>query len=415
MKNIVIVTLGYYPDMSPISAVLDKYIQALKGKYHFHIISMQTRTHFEPSPDKDVTIYFMNSFWWNLRLKYEEKYKETHSAFYKLIVQLIRTRGTLSGLLENYRQFKWMEQSSYELLEKISKQTKVDAIISVSGAYLHLHKGTEKYKKLHPNTKWITFITDPISFSSSAYSVIKFREKKKFQELYDRESGVYNKADFNIFTENLYYDAIEKFHQPKEKTFQFRFVLDDIQSVFKKQNSGPKESEVKMIYAGALYRKIRNPEYMLYVISQVPNIHLDMYVRSMQCMDILEKYQSDSIVVHGGVDVHRYKEMICNEYDVLINIGNNCDNQLPSKTLELISSGRPIINFYYYKDSQYEMIERYPLGLNIGRDDKGAVSKIEVFCKEVKGKQLTYDEVVRLFPENSLEHQKQILEDLIES
>ena len=48
MKNIVVITLGYYPDMSPVSAVLDKYIQILKGKYHFHIIALQTRETFEP-------------------------------------------------------------------------------------------------------------------------------------------------------------------------------------------------------------------------------------------------------------------------------------------------------------------------------------------------------------------------------
>lgn len=415
MKNIAIVTFGYYPDMSPVTAVLDKYIQALKGDYHFHIISLQTRTCFKPSIDPDITIYYMDSFWWNLRLKYEEKFKESHSPIYKLAVQLIRARGTMLSLIENYRQFKWMEQRSYDMLTDLSKQIDIDAVVSVSGAYLYLHNGAKRFKQMNSNVKWITFVTDPISFSSSSYSVVKFREKKKFERSYLHEKGVYDYANYNIFTENLYYDAIEKFHQPKVKTIQFRFVLENIQSSFKKHITCSETTKVKMIYAGALYRKIRNPEYMLSVVSKVTNIHLDMFVRSMQCMDILEKYQSESIAVHGSADVNRYKEMICNEYDILINIGNNCENQLPSKTLELLSSGRPIINFYHYKDSQYDMIERYPLGLNIGRDDKDAVNQIEVFCKTMKGKQLTFDEVVGLYPENSLEHQKQILINIIES
>lgn len=308
-----------------------------------------------------------------------------------------------------------MELKSYSILSDLSKNTNIDVAISVSGLYLHLHNGVRKFKQTNSSVKWITFITDPISFSSSGYSIIRFREKNKFERLYTEEKNIYDSADYNIFTENLYNDAIEKFNQSKERTFQFRFVLDNIQALFKKQNARIESAEIRMIYAGALYRKIRNPEYMLSVISKVPNIHLDMYVRSMQCMDILDKYKSNSIVIHSSADINRYKEMICNEYDILVNIGNNCDNQLPSKTLELLSSGRPIINFFYYKDSQYDMIEKYPLGLNIGRKDENAVNKIETFCKNMKGRQLSFDEILKLYPENSLDRQKQILINLIES
>ena len=106
--------------------------------------------------------------------------------------------------------------------------------------------------------------------------------------------------------------------------------------------------------------------------------------------------------------------MICNEYDVLINIGNNCKNQLPSKTLELLSSGNPIINFYYFKDDQYDMIEKYPLGLNIGRDEEGAIEKVSRFCSLMKGKRLSFEEVEKLYPQNSLLAQNNILKSLIE-
>lgn len=415
VKNIVVVTLGYYPDMSPVSAVVDKYIQSLKGKYHFYIISMQTRTRFAPMSDPNITICYMNNFWWNLRLKYEEKYKETQFILYKIIVQLIRGRGTVLSLLEDYCQFKWMEQRSYELLTNLSKEVNVDSVISVSGAYMYLHRGVKRYKNDHPETKWITFITDPISFSSSSYNILKFRQEKKFQNSYRREKEIYDTADFNIFTENLYYDALEKFHQSDKKTFQFRFVLDNMQASASSDNHPHDTSEVKLIYAGALYREIRNPEYMLSVISRVNNVHFDMYIRTFQCIDIIEKYKSTKIKIHSGVDVKKYKDMICNEYDILVNIGNNCKNQLPSKTLELLSSGRPIINFYYYKDSQYDMIEKYPLGLNVGRDDTDAIKKVELFCNEMKGKQLSFSEVERLYPEHSLIYQKQILESLINS
>ena len=413
MKNIAVVTTGYYPDMSPISAVLDKYIQSLKGKYHFSIIALQTRTNFSPLNDSNIDVYYMNGFWRKIDVKYKERCKANPNFIDKVIYKIVKVRGALLGLLEAYSVFKWTRDSSYNLLEKISKNTNFDTIISVSGLFLYLHEGAMKYKEKHPQVKWITFVTDPISYSSLDHKRIKINEKRKFQKMFIREKRVYEFADFNIFTENLYFDALEKFQQPEEKTIQFRFVLDDALFIDRPNVSERPSKAARLIYAGALYRIIRNPECMLSVISKVPDIRLDMYVRTDQCMDILRKYESERIVVNGGVSIDRYKEMICCEYDVLINIGNNCENQLPSKTLELLSSGRPILNFYYHKDLQYEMIERYPLGLNVGRDDANAVEKVSLFCREMKGKQLSFEQVESLYPENSMGNHIILLERLL--
>ena len=37
---------------------------------------------------------------------------------------------------------------------------------------------------------------------------------------------------------------------------------------------------------------------------------------------------------------------IYQEADILVNIGNSIDNQMPSKIFEYISTGKPILNFY---------------------------------------------------------------------
>ena len=61
------------------------------------------------------------------------------------------------------------------------------------------------------------------------------------------------------------------------------------------------------------------------------------------------------------------------------------------------------------------MIEKYPLGLNIGREEPEAIQKVWAFCKTMKGKQMRFEEVAKLYPENSLDYYKKILVDLIES
>lgn len=413
MKNIAVITGGYYPDMSPISAVVDKYIQQLKGDYIFHVITKPSRIDFQPLRDPYVKVYYVSTLLYRCRLKLDERYKKSSSFLIKLIIQLFRIRTLLLTFLLDDNFEHWEVEKEFAELEKINKKIKIDSIISVSGYSTNPHFAALNFIKKYPSVKWFTFITDPISFHNSNFDLPYLCSKKRLQrKRYNKELQIYNNADYNIFLENLYYDAIEKFNQPKDKTIHFRLVLENMQSDFCSGESKPGK-ETSLVYAGALYKDIRNPEYMLSVLSEINGIRTDLFARTNQCLDVIKKYESDNIRLHGGVGLHEYKRMICNDYDILLNIGNNCDNQVPSKMLELLSSGRPIINFYYYRDSQYEMIEKYPLGLNIGRDDIDAVKKVDLFCREMKGKQLPFDEVEKLFPENSLKNQKEILISLI--
>ena len=145
------------------------------------------------------------------------------------------------------------------------------------------------------------------------------------------------------------------------------------------------------------------------------SIYLDLYLFGHACDQIVHRFESDKIVLKRAVNKERYEQMICNEYDILVSIGNAVSNQLPSKMYELLSAGRPIVNFYQIKDIQYDLIERYPLGINIGKNDDNALSKLVSFCKEMKGKRLEFSEIESLYPENSLKEQVGILEKLINS
>ena len=409
MKNIVILTRGYYPDMSPVSAVIDKYIQYLKGRYCFHIIAVPTRLKYEKFNDPHIKIHYISSRVYKFRLRFEDRYRRKKSLVNWSLIQIFRLRTAILTFFDETCVTRWEEKRAFDCLQDLGNCIKIDTIISMSGLIVHTHLAAKKYKELHPSVRWITFLTDPISLKSSSYTI--FHSKKRNSRNLSQELGIYESADYNIFVENLYQDAITTFNQPKEKTICFQYVLDP--SYASERNRENKENGIiKLVYAGSLYRVIRNPEYMLSIISKIEEIHLDMYVRAYECYDILNKYESDRIVVNKSVSTAKYKEMICNEYDVLLNIGNNCHNQIPSKMLEYLSTGRPIINFYTFKDSQYEMIENYPLGLNIGVNEMNAVEKVSQFCKTNSGKRLAFHEVEQLFPNNCLQSQAAYLETL---
>lgn len=411
MKQIVILTRGYYPQMSPVSAVLDKYIQLIKQNYNIYIIATLSKLDAEPLADPHIKIHYISNFVYRLRLRCDERFKNNPNILNKSLIWLFKLRTAICSYFIDDYVTKWEEEASYKAINDINKDQKVDVVISLSGAITHSHFAAKRFKESHPSVRWITFFTDPITYQSADYYPSIFNIEKMRKRRYKNELSIYDSADYNILLEDLYYDALYKFHQPKEKTICFKYVLDDIRKSIPMQSNSV-DGCIRLVYAGALYKVIRNPEYMLSIISQIDEVYLDMYVRSIECTDIIKKYISYHINLYPEANTQRYKEMICYEYDVLVNIGNNCKNQSPSKMLELLSSGRPILNFYYNKDSQYEMIEKYPLGLNVGRDDNDAVGKVRDFCKCMKGKQLAFTEVVRLYPENSINKQKDILESL---
>lgn len=417
MKNIVVLADKYYPDMSAPSAVLDKYIQELKGDYNFHVITITYRKEFEPFPDKRIKLHYITSFWHERRVHAEESFRKNPKDKWAWIeIQFFRLRSLLLSYFSYPMCTKWQIKEYNKVLKRISNEINIDTVISVSNTVI-TQFAVKDFKKEHPEIKWITFFTDPFTFHyiyyPRPYPFKKFREKRN----YKNELDIYNTADYNMLVEDLYGIALEKFHQPKNKTFQIKFVLQDIKELIGNKDSKIISEDVRLVYAGALYKDIRNPEYMLSVISKVYGVTLDLYTSATtgnECGDIIEKYLSDSIHTYPPKDRAGYLEMISNDYDILINIGNNSPNQTPSKTLELLSTGRPILNFYYKKDGQYDMIEKYPLGLNVGRDDTNAVAKVEDFCNRMKGERMAFEEVESLYPENALSSQVQLLKKLID-
>lgn len=415
MKNVVIITRKYYPEMTPVSAVMDKYIQRMKGDFNFHVICTSYGEEAPPLVDPYIHVYPVSTFMSRLRGRFERKYKNNRkNIIYKFVIALFRARSAF-WLLKSYSApTVWEYEESYKQLLALSVQIKIDVVISVSGSLFHTHLAAKNLKEANPGVKWITFITDPITFLDSNFFL--FNSRKKMEKSFDTELSIYNSADYNILFGDTYYDVIDKFKQPVAKTFHFNFTLEDIRQIVGISKQFKTDHvDTKVIYAGKFYRKIRNPEYMLSIMSQINGIRFDLYVSSHECLETVENSASDRIKVYDSVGTSLYKEMICNDYDILLNVGNKCTNQMPSKMLEYLSTGRPIINFYYNKDSQYDMIEKYPLGLNVGRDDNDAVWKVQRFCNEMKGKLLDYHEVEALYPDCVIDKQVEIIRSLINS
>ena len=409
--NIVIVTDSYYPDMSAPSACMDKYIQRLKYKYSIDIICPISRTHCKPLNDPYLRLHYVSNWLYTLRMKCKNNLKNGKNKRLNIIIwNCFRIRSFLLAPFYYPTIMKWQIEAFYKKLEALYFEKKIYVLISVTHPITTAF-ACLKFKREHPDVKWITYFTDPFTYQPSLYRYVFFKEKRRKRN-FANEKTIYDTADMNLFTEELYQKAIHEFSQSVDKTFKIKYILDKI-DVSINVNLKNRNPIIRLIYAGILYKIRRNPCFMLSVLSQIENISLDMYIPYCDCDDIISRYLSSSIKRYIGVSRERYNEMISEKYDILINIGNNFSLQIPSKLYELLSTGKPILNFYQVKDSQYDMIEKYPLGLNIEFDELNAVEKVKDFCVRMKGKRLTFEEVERIYPENTITTQLALLEDIL--
>ena len=81
--------------------------------------------------------------------------------------------------------------------------------------------------------------------------------------------------------------------------------------------------------------------------------------------------------------------------DVLINIGNSVPVHMPSKTLEYINTGKPMVNFYKLSDCPtLYYTKSYPLALNLFEEENdldAAAAQFVQFCEENIGKTVDRD------------------------
>ena len=408
-KQIAILSTMYYPIMGAPSACIDKYVQALKDQYDFHIITRNDEL-YEPNCNTHDIRYFSSSIH-ELRKRFENNINIGRR---KISSKIFLTAINLYKLVQTQFRFPsaqyWEIDGYLNALEKLNDEVQLDVVIPVSNNFV-TQLAALRFKKHHSTIKWISFITDPFSEN---YIYYKYKIFKNFWRNFNlrKEQEIYSDMDYGMFTPEMYKYVPKVFQIKSEIIFKIDFALSDL---------NPNKSEeirsatfCRLIYAGLFYKEIRNPEFALKILSQVPDISFDMYVGKGECEDIISRYNHQNFNRSEYVDHKRYLEMIYHEYDILVNVGNNATLQAPSKMLELISTGKPIINFYHSKDSQYEMIEKYPLGLNIGKDDEESVSRVAEFCKKYKGESIAFEEVSALYPENNLEYQVNILRRLIE-
>lgn len=173
-------------------------------------------------------------------------------------------------------------------------------------------------------------------------------------------------------------------------------------------------SKVNLLFCGWMYSDIRSPKYFLDIVSRLDERFCVCFM-GKECDKMRERFDFETKAEIVTFPQQPYQTAIdaIFDADVLINIGNSVPVHIPSKTLEYINTGKPMVNFYKFKDCPTKhYTDRYPLCLNLfeGDEDIDTVAKKFIdFCLENTGRTVNREFIESEFADCTPQYIAQII------
>ncbi len=293
-----------------------------------------------------------------------------------------------------------------------------DAVISFSLPFRSHYIAKQFSHKLNKPIPWAIYEYDPFSYNK------ELREgKRKRKKLFYDEYSIFEECDkiflspelYRFYRKTPFVSLVDKFvSMPYANMSPIYYTNDNDNDVVFNPDS------INCLFIGRLYSDIRNPSYAIKLFSFISkDIHISLFTNfnSEQLLgDITDDEDKFTILPFQGRNTALNALM---NADILINIGNTVEFQVPGKIFEYMSTGKPIIHFSKFsEDPALLYIERYPCALIINEWEdniKEQSLQVERFCKEKKGLCFSYDEVCAALNDLSSEFVSDKFVDIVEA
>ena len=170
---------------------------------------------------------------------------------------------------------------------------------------------------------------------------------------------------------------------------------------------------VQCVFCGSLYPALREPGFALALFSA---LH-DSTVTLTMAGGGWERFAADANKAAAAMGANFVRPGLLppedaaaleDRADVLVSLGNACDNQLPSKLFGYFGTGKPVLHLAVSRaDPALPYLARYPLALVLHAEDgatPAAASALGRWLHEVCGRRLPFAEVAALYPEFTPEY-----------
>lgn len=390
-KKVLIITEKYYP-LTGANTVCCKNIAdyLLKNNCAVDVISIK-QSYDELVEDVDgVRVKKLNTFKEDLIEKYNKKHKiSTWEELPKYLRVFYDFLSKIKYFFATKTQRRYLDTLNYKKIFRDVKSTwgTYDCIISTCAPFSLVVMG-KKLTQMGLAKKHITILLDTYvhdAFLSSNPKKLKKRKKIAEKTLAN--------SDKIFALEGVLSGNLSKGYNP-----DYHKKLVEIYPItLREQTNLQRENDkINLVYTGRFYNVIRSPEKMLDILSNLPKeFVLNLY--SHGCQEIVDSkiplFKENQIIMHGNV-THKECLQAIGKSNILVNLGNTISNQMPSKVLEYMGFGKPIINFYQNPDDMgLKMFNNYPLSFNLNLNDytQKDVEELIKFCIKHSNTILDYE------------------------
>tara|TARA_Y100000385_G_scaffold214401_1_gene222930 strand:+ start:7088 stop:8362 length:1275 start_codon:yes stop_codon:yes gene_type:complete len=423
MAHIVFIIGSYHPNFQAVGICVRNVVNELKKENKITIICQKTKFNEDNIEEFEKTQIVriqtkLNSFKYYFIAK-SNKNSGITKKLYKLIADSIRVYRYLNALLSKVILQSDVVEAYLSSLNKVHKEEKIDMIIPCASPFESCVAGA-RFKLIYKEVKFI-----PYMFDNYAFNIAIYRNSKLFynQKLYNHiklERFVIQESD-EILCMKHYTESYSKIHKNKIKLSIVEHPL--LVEIEKGNNFNFDKEKINIVYTGALFKKIRNPEYALSVFSEIMERNSKIVIHifgSGNCSSIIDSFiqkHPNQTINHGYVS-NIIAESARNTCDYLLSIGNISNNQLPSKTFEYMASLKPIIHFSKITDDKtVDILCKYPNRLILFEEfnqiDNNS-KKIYQFLNKKK-KTINFRELENIFYDAVPSHTSEIIKNINKS
>lgn len=409
MKKLVCLLGGYYPYLTPNSKIANNILLELKNKYEITVIAQ--KTHFGSA--KNDAIDGMKVLWVSdPHLMFHNYFSEKIRKARSPIGRFWGKTGLKSTQAINYM-FRLLRKQSISKtyvnklirqLKKLNHKNGIDILMPVSAPHENVI-ACLRYREKEKSCLLFPYLLDRFAIGNSLYENQYIRRKRYPRHIQTEEKTlIVSDAVFALPPIATYYKN-EMFAGINQKIIETEHpLLKEI--TYDHIESNNEHAGITLTYAGSLDIKLRNPETVLKIYKKACDICSDFTFNIYSfgnCNKILDSFKSqlgDSLNLCGCIPSNQVSEKL-ETSEILITVGNNSNEEVPSKLFEYLSYGKPIVHFYFNDNDAYlNYLGQYDCALCLKLDnaliDENAEKFID-FCKNKNNTKISFDKIANQY------------------
>ena len=386
-KRILIVTHQFLPFVSPRTTRWSYLIDELVGKGNkVTVLSGTNPENIEKNYD---VIYFGNKkFSSNIRRVRQESNDSTNNLFKKNIYKILKK---IYRFL--FKTFSWPDYAMFWAVTIFRNRKRIndnyDIIISVSLPFTsHLCAYILK-KRIHAD--WYMDIGDPFT--------LKINSPENNKIIYSFLNKIYERKFYKIASKIIFtHKEVAELHENKFNIDKSKIVIGYPISTVNEQNLNIasnynyKVTPIKIGYFGAFTKYVREPNnYINNIVNPFfEDVEHKWYVNQESKKNFASIKKTS---LHKFIDIVQRKEalkIMVNEIHILLSIGNLNKYQMPSKVIEYLSLGKPVLHYAEIEDDPIYNFEKLFDNLKI-INNKTTKNEIETYIENIKDRNFEFD------------------------